>query len=205
MILKELDPFRGNPAEVASRIEADKLAYYLRRYFRRSREVDVLNGVRVLSGSSMAEVDHLLLHGHGMLVLLRESSQGGLKIDLEGQWFRGGGDRWTPMASPITHAYVQGLLLKSQMDRRVNQRGFFDQIELDVLIVLDDACQMNWPSSGPLAEVCRRDDLYEHVEQRLLKSGSATSRAPPLNESERRTLGEFLCAVHQPLGRAASL
>lgn len=205
MILKELDPFRGSPTEVAARIEADKLAYYLRRYFRRSREVDVLNGVRVLSGSSMAEVDHLLLHGRGMLVLLREPDQGSLKIDLEGQWFRRGGDNWAPIASPITHAYVQGLLLKSQMDRRVSQRGFFDQIELDVLIVLDDVCQMTWPSSGPLAEVCRRDDVYEHVEQRLLQCGSSTPGPPPLNESERRTLGEFLCAVHQPFGRAGPL
>ena len=112
MILKELDPFRGDPAEMAARIEADRLAYYLRRYFRRSREVDVLNGVRVLSGSSMAQVDHLLLHGHGIVVLMRQATQGGLRIDQEGQWFRGGGASSTPIASPITHAYVQGLLLK---------------------------------------------------------------------------------------------
>ena len=109
------------------------------------------------------------------------------------------------MASPITHAYVQGLLLKSQMDRRVSQRGFFDQIELDVLIVLDDACQMTWPSSGPLAEVCRRDDVYEHVEQRLVQWRGTVSRSPPLNQPERRILGEFLCAVHQPLSRAGPL
>lgn len=200
MILKELDPFGGNRAEMAARIEADKLAYYLRRYFRRSREVDVLNGVRVLSGRSMAQVDHLLLHGHGILVLLRETTRGGLRIDQEGQWFRGGAAGWTPIASPITHAYVQGLLLKSQMDRRVHQRGFFDQIELDVLVVLDDACALVWPMSGPLAEVCRREDVYAHIELRLLHCRSAITRAPPLNELERRTLGEFLCAVHQPLG-----
>ena len=205
MILKELDPFRGDPAEMAARIEADRLAYYLRRYFRRSREVDVLNGVRVLSGSSMAQVDHLLLHGHGIVVLMRQATRGGLRIDQEGRWFRGGGASSTPIASPITHAYVQGLLLKSQMDRRVHQRGFFDQIELDVLVVLDDACELIWPMSGPLAEVCRREDVYEHIELRLMQCRSAIARPPPLNELERRTLGEFLCTVHQPLGHAGPL
>ena len=81
----------------------------------------------------------------------------------------------------------------------------FDQIELDVLVVLDDACELIWPMSGPLAEVCRREEVYEHIERRLLQCRSAIARPPPLNELERRTLGEFLCTVHQPLGHAGPL
>ncbi len=202
MILKELDPFDGNPDEVAARMEADKLAYYLRRYFRRSQTVDVLNGVRVVSGSSMAQVDHLVLHEHGMMVLMRETTQGRVRIDLDGQWFRAQAAGWRAMASPITHAYVQALLLKAQMDRRVQQPGFFDQMELDVLVVLDDGCDLEWPSSGPLDEVSRRDDVYDHVERRLLQCQHAATRPGRLNVAERRTLGEFLCVVHQPLTRA---
>lgn len=202
MILKELDPFDGSPGEVSARMESDKLAYYLRRYFRRSTSVDVLNGVRVLSGSSMAQVDHLLLHEYGMMVLLREPTQGRVRIDLDGQWFRARGAGWIAMASPITNAYVQALLLKSQMDRRVQQRGFFDQMELDVLVVLDDGCELEWPGSGPLDEVSRRDDVYEHVERRLSQCQHMATRPGRLNAAERRTLGEFLRATHQPSTRA---
>ncbi|MEO6625206.1 MAG: nuclease-related domain-containing protein [Burkholderiaceae bacterium] len=201
MVLKELDPFGGGPDELADRMEADKLAYYLRRHYRLSNSVDVLNGVRVLSGSSMARVDHLLLHEYGMLVLLREPARGRMRVDLDGQWFREQGDGWTPMASPITHAYVQALLLNSQMDRKGHQRGFFNQMDLDVLIVLDDGCVVNWPTSGPLDEVCMRDDVHDHVERQLTQCLNSATRPGPLNEAKRRTLCEFLCAVHQPLGR----
>lgn len=205
MVLKELDPFGGSAQEVAARLEADKLAYYLRRYYRRSHAVDVLNGVRIQSGSSMAQVDHVLLHEYGMMVLLRQPAQGRMRVDLDGQWFREQADDWRPMASPITHAYVQALLLRSQMDRKVHQRGFFDQMDLDVLVVLEDGCELEWPTSGPSEEVCERDQVYEHVERQLTQYRNRATRSGPLNEAERRTLGEFLCAMHRPLGRAGRI
>lgn len=58
MILKELDPFLGgSPHALAARIAADRMAYYLRRYYRHSVEVDVLNGLRVRSGGSVSRVE----------------------------------------------------------------------------------------------------------------------------------------------------
>ena len=87
MILKELDPFHGGDERaMAVRISADRLAYYLRRFYRRSTEVDVLNGLRIRSGGSMARIDHLLLHAHGMLVIEREDVGGPVRIDDDGQW-----------------------------------------------------------------------------------------------------------------------
>lgn len=204
MILKELDPFRGGPAEVAGRIAADKLAYQLRRHYRRSHEVDVLNGVKVHAGPAVAEIDHLLLHGHGLVAVMRESGRDRIRVDDEGRWFRASDGGWQPMGSPITHAYVQALLLKSLMDRRVNQRGFFDQIEIDVLVVLDDDCVLEGEHADGLAEVCRRDEVHDRIEERLAQCVRSARRPPPLNEAERRTLGEFINVVHQrgdrPLG-----
>ena len=85
MILKELDPFHGGDEQAfAARISADRMAYYLRRYFRRSSTVDVLNGLRIRSGGSMARIDHLLLHAHGMLVIEREDVGGRVQIDDDG-------------------------------------------------------------------------------------------------------------------------
>lgn len=199
MILKELDPFRGGPAEVADRIAADKLAYHLRRHFRRSSEVDVLHGVRVQAGQSMAEIDHLVLHGYGLVAVLRERAGGRLRVDDEGRWFHAAPGRgWMAIPSPITHAYVQALLLKSLLDRRVRQRGFFDQLEIDVLVVLDDDCVLEGEHVAVLAEVCRREAVGARVEERVAQCLRNAHRPPLLTESERRTLGEFLLVVHQP-------
>lgn len=202
MILKELDPFRGGPAELADRMAADKLAYHLRRHFRRSQDVDVLHGVRVRSGPSMAEMDHLVLHGHGLVAVLRDRHAGRLRVDDEGRWLHGGAQGWEPITSPITHAYVQALLLKSLMDRRVQQRGYFDQIEIDVLVVLDDDCELEGDHVEVLAEVCRREQVGDRIEERRLQCARNARRPAPLSETERRTLAEFIQVVHQPAAAA---
>jgi hypothetical protein len=119
MILKELDPFRGSEADVAARLQADRMAYYLRRHFRRSTEVDVLNGLRIPSGDVIASVDHLLLHAFGLVLVAREPLSGAVRIDDEGRWTRWQKGQLVDVGSPITRAYVQLLLLKSALDRRV--------------------------------------------------------------------------------------
>ncbi|MCB2007264.1 MAG: NERD domain-containing protein, partial [Rhodoferax sp.] len=156
MILKELDPFHGGDEQAfAARISADRMAYYLRRYYRRSDTVDVLNGLRIRSGGSMARIDHLLLHAHGMLVIEREDISGRVLIDDDGNWTSvDDGGRELVLGSPITRAYVQALLLKAFLDKRVRQKGFFDNLELDVLVVVADDAQIEWPQTGQLVEVC---------------------------------------------------
>lgn len=198
MILKELDPFLGGGERaLAARVSADRMAYYLRRFFRRSTEVDVLNGLRLRSGRSMARVDHLLLHAHGMLVVEREDTDGQVLIDDDGLWMQWNvGQQPVAMGSPITRAYVQALLLKSFLDRRVRQKGFFDKVELDVLVVVSDDCAIEWPPTGRLLEVCRRDEVFERVDRRLQQCREKAAGPGPLPPGERLILGEFLCKSH---------
>lgn len=199
MILKELDPFHGGDEQAfAARISADRMAYYLRRYYRYSTTVDVLNGLRIRSGGSMARIDHLLLHAHGMLVIEREDVGGRVQIDDDGNWTSWADGRPLVLGSPITRAYVQALLLKAFLDKRVRQKGFFDNQELDVLVVVADDCQIDWPQTGPLAEVCNRDAVFDRVTARLEQCRLAARGPGPLTEAERRTLGSFLCLSHWP-------
>ena len=198
MIFKELDPFRGGEAEVPARLVADRMAYYLRRYYRRSLEVDVLHGLRVHSANAFASIDHLLLHAHGMVLIAREAGSDPVRIDGEGRWSQQRPGGTVETGSPITRAYVQGLLLKSFLDRRVQQRGFFDQLELDVLVVLQDEVAITWLDTGPLTEVCKREEVFERVTRRLAQC-QEPGRAPgPLTPRERQLLADFLCRSHRP-------
>lgn len=199
MILKELDPFHGGDEQAfAARISADRMAYYLRRYYRRSDSVDVLNGLRVRSGGTMARIDHLLLHAHGMLVIEREDISGRVQIDDDGNWTSWLDGRSQVLGSPITRAYVQALLLKAFLDKRVRQKGFFDNLELDVLVVVADDTEIEWPQTGRLIEVCNRDAVYDRVTQRFEQCRLGARGPGPLTEAERRTLGSFLCLSHWP-------
>ena len=199
MILKELDPFHGGDEQAfAARISADRMAYYLRRYYRRSGTVDVLNGLRIRSGGTMARIDHLLLHAHGMMVIEREDIGGRVQIDDDGNWTSLMDGRPLVLGSPITRAYVQALLLKAFLDKRVRQKGFFDNLELDVLVVVADDAEIEWPKTGRLVEVCNRDAVYDRVTLRFDQCRLAARGPGPLTEAERRTLGSFLCLSHWP-------
>lgn len=199
MILKELDPFHGGDDRAfAARISADRMAYYLRRHYRRSLEVDVINGLRIRSGGTLARIDHLLLHADGMLVIEREDADGPIQIDEGGQWTTWEQGQRQDLGSPITRAYVQALLLKAFLDRRVRQKGFFDGLELDVLVVVSDDCEIRWPESGRLAEVCSREAVQDRVSRRMAQCRTAAHGPGSLTPVERRTLGWFLRSAHWP-------
>ena len=205
MILKELDPFHGRSQdEIAGRIAQDRMAYHLRRFFGKSEEIDVLNYLRVGSGSVVAHVDHLLLHPYGLLVVERESLSGRVQIKDDGQWIRWRNGEPGEMRSPITRAYLRALSLKAFLDKNVKQKGFFDGVELDILVAVPDTGSIEWPAMGPLAEVCNADQVHERVNQRVAQCRRMAVASGVLNAAERRRLGEFLRSLHRPLTKSAS-
>jgi hypothetical protein len=202
MVLKELDLFAGRtPDEIAGRIAQDRMAYQLRRFFGKSTDVDVLNYLRVGSGNGVAHVDHLLLHPFGLIVLERENLVDRVHIQDDGQWMRVRNGESTEMRSPITRAYLRALSLKAFLDKNVRQKGFFDRVELDVLVAVPDTNAIQWPTMGPLVEVCTGDQIEERVLQRIAQCRRAATGPGILTRSERRRLGEFLCALHRPIGK----
>ena len=200
MVLKEPDPLDVRSQEdLDARVPADRMVYYLRNHFRRSAEVDVLHGLRLRCGHSVARIDHLLLHAHGIVVVQRSDAVGQLQVNSDGQWSRLEAPEPAVLSSPVTHAYIQALLLKDFLDRHVRQRGFFDQLGLDVLVVLHDGCAVRWPPEGAMEEVCRREEVFDRVCACIMRSLERQSAEYYLGPSERRTLGRFLNRSHQPL------
>ena len=202
MVLKELDPFYGRTQEeIAGRIAQDRMAYHLRRYFGKSEEIDVLNYLRVGSGTAVAHVDHLVLHPYGLLIVERENLTGRVQIKDDGQWLRVRDGDTTEMRSPITRAYLRALSLKAFLDKNVKQKGFFERVELDILVAVPDTNAIQWPTMGPLAEVCNADQVHERVVQRVMQCRRMASAPGLLTPSERRRLAEFLRSLHRPLAK----
>jgi len=204
MILKELDPFYGrSPEEVSGRIAQDRMAYHLRRFFGKSEEVDVLNYLRVGAGDVVTHVDHLLLHPYGLVVLDRDTLEDRVQINDEGQWIRWRDGKPVEMRSPITRAYLRALSLKAFLDKNVRQKGFFDAVQLDVLVAVPDTSKIQWPTTGPLAEVCNVDLVQDRIAQRVAHCRRTAGAPGVLSASERRRLAAFLCSLHRPLTKAA--
>ena len=113
MIRKELDPYAGSgKLELAGRKAEEQMAFYPRRFFGVSADVDVLNYLRIDLNGEVAQMDHLVLHPFGLLIVESKSVSDGVQITDDGQWMRWFNRQPSGMASPITQAQLQGKLLK---------------------------------------------------------------------------------------------
>jgi len=203
MILKELDLFSGEDKfQVAGRKAEERMAHYLRRFFGQSAEVDILNYLRIDLAGERAQMDHLVLHRFGFVIVESKSVAGSVQIKDDGQWIRWFNKQPQGMRSPVTQAQMQLMLLKELLERGVNKKGFFDQVQMDVMVAISDSGTIQWPATGVLPEVCKADQIPARIDKRLRELGG--SRREMLTPQHRRVIADFLCKVHKPLARDAS-
>lgn len=200
MILKELDPFdRQGKIEVAGRKAEEQMAFYLRRFFGASVDVDVLNYLRIDLEGEVAQMDHLILHPYGLLIVESKSVSDSVQITEDGQWKRWFNRKPSGMPSPITQAKMQAFLLKELLEKTVKQKGFFDQVRLDVLVAISDGGTIQWPASGALPEVCKADQVPDKINQHVDQFRRVRNEPEILTTKYRRSIADFLLRVHKPL------
>jgi hypothetical protein len=198
LIYKDLDPFSGSDKfAVAGRRAEEQMVHYLKRFFGSSQDVDVLNYLRIDLAGEVAQMDHLVLHPYGLTIVESKSVAGSVQIKDDGQWIRWYNKQPQGMRSPVTQAEMQAMLLRELLSRTVKQKGFFDTVDIDVLVAISDAGTIQWPSSGPLPEVCKADQVPDRIEakmQQRQRSGPAV-----LSSEYRRAIAQFLLSIHKPL------
>ncbi len=203
MVYKELDRLDWQDEEAVARRTADEqMPYYLRRFFGDSQDVDVLNQLCVSTGGVTTRVDHLLMHPFGLVVVDSTSVSGRLRVREDGRWICLHHDRKDVIPSPVTQAYAQALSLKAFLEKKVHQKGFFDKLELDVLVAVPDTEAIEWPSRGALVEVCNADEVPRQVSQRVAQYRDMGAGPGLLIAEQRRRLAGFLRIKHKP--RAAA-
>ena len=205
MIRKELDPFDGiGKFELSGRKAEEQMAFYLRRFFGSSADVDVLNYLRIDLNGEVAQMDHLVLHPFGLLIVESKSVSDGVQITDDGQWMRWFNRKPSGMASPITQAQLQGRLLKELLEKAVKQKGFFDQIRIDVLVAISDSGTITWPKSGALPEVCKADQVPDRINNRIEQFRKLRKEPDILTGDRRRLIADFLLKTHKPLVRSTT-
>ena len=180
------------------------MAFYLRRFFGSSADVDVLNYLRVDLNGEVAQMDHLVLHPFGLLIVESKSVSNGVKIADDGQWMRYYNGKPSGMQSPITQAQLQGMLLKELLEKTVKQKGFFDQVRFDALVAISDGGTITWPKSGALPEVCKADQVPDRINKRVEQFRKLRKEPDILTADHRRVIGDFLLKAHKPLERYAT-
>jgi hypothetical protein len=199
MVFKELDAVDWQDQSVVVRRTSDEqMPYYLRRFFGDSNQVDVLNQLCVSTGGVVTRIDHLLLHAHGLVVVDSRSVSGHLQVEEDGRWICLEGSQVRVIRSPVTQAYEQALSLKAFLEKKVRQKGFFERVELDVMVAVPDTDAIQWPASGAQIEVCNADALPRLVSDRIHQYRTLGVGPGLLVPEQRRRLAEFLILKHRP-------
>lgn len=201
MIFKELDPFVAQSKfDRAGRKAEEQMAHYLLRFFSKSESVDVLNGVRIELDGEIAQMDHMVLHPFGILIVESKSVAGSVQIKDDGQWIRwnviNDQKKASGMRSPITQAQMQSALLKDLLTERVKNKAALDNVRFDVIVAISDNGTIQWPSTGPLAEVCKADQVPGKIQSQMQ---SLQVVPPVLNAENRKRIADFLVKMHKSL------
>jgi hypothetical protein len=230
MIIKERDERKAaDRFEQAGEQAERQLAFYLARQFGPNEpSVFVLHDLRIpaqgVSGidNDAVQVDHLLVHKHGLIIIESKSVTTKVRVNEHGEWQRLWDGAWRGMPSPIAQARRQGealraLLHASREGLRERKalglvQGGFRHCPIEIIVAISDGgiVESQGPTRPP--EVVKADAAAEEARRIIDRHraggsmiGVITGRAEPgqgdyvLTPTEMQRVCGFLVSRHQPV------
>ena len=216
MIVKDLDPFSGTgKAQLAGRNAEAQMSFYLKRAFGDDAQVRVFNGVRLESNGDAAQIDHLLFHRYGFILVESKSVTGKVAVNDHGEWVRVYGSKRTGMPSPTLQAERQADFLRrylerhteSLLEKRLGLQTTFKAMEMDCLVAISDQGIIQRPKQLELPEVFKADQVAARIAELIkgynrangLFGLSFNNLGRAFSDAEMARITAFLRAHHRPL------
>lgn len=211
MIVKEnLNPVPQDKFEKAGYDAERKVAYYLKMAFGDDSKLFILHDLRVVFEDGItAQMDHLIIHEHGLIIVESKSVAGKLQVQDDGQWVRwyskkAGKDSSIGMENPIKQASRQGQTLKKVLLSGASNdatRKAIQDLPVDVLVTFSTTNGGVFIAKNRqlYPEVCPADVVDEHVNRIVsVRTKNAKPQDFSLSESHRTKLAEHLIKIHKP-------
>ena len=189
MIVKDKDAISNPTKNEAKGDAAEKqMAFYLESYFGESKDVFVFNDLRICRNDKCRQMDHLIVHQYGFVIIESKSVYGSISVNEHLQFERPS----TGIGSPIEQARRQGILLRSFLaDHKqellgktfgLMQAGFKNR-PIDIIVAISD--------NGKIRRVGRKIEIPE-----LMKADQVPMAVQQLIAAYRKgnalPLGEIL-------------
>lgn len=113
-------PFKRHPPDDKfgrAGYEAEKqMAFYLKRGFADASDIFVYNDLRFVRNAEVSQIDHLVLHRYGFVLVESKSVTGTMDVNKQLEFVRTYGRNRTGMKSPITQVNMQAELLQKLLN-----------------------------------------------------------------------------------------
>ncbi|MBL9119760.1 MAG: NERD domain-containing protein [Phycisphaerae bacterium] len=191
MFLKPPDPIASHSPRTAAGAQAERdMAFYLRRAFGDHRpDVFVINDLRLLLDEEVAQIDHLVIHRHGMVLIESKSVSGEIRIDARKQFVRVTRDgRSQGMPSPVLQAsrqadHLRRLLQAHAADLRERKilgmfQGGFGGCPMEIRVAISDGGIIRGAEHAP--QVMKADAITAEIDKRLAAHVRGSNLLNPL-------------------------
>jgi hypothetical protein len=178
MIVKELDAFIPQDKFAKAGKEAEQqMSFYLRRAFADNKNIYIFNDLRLEYEDDAAQIDHLIVHQYGMIIIESKSVSSRVEINEQQEWTRWFNNIAQGMSSPIIQAREQGVFLKKYLNRHaevllgkiLGMQSRFRGMPIDTLVAISDSGIINRPKTMSLDEVCKADQICDRVRSHYSK------------------------------------
>ena len=219
MIVKELDPFASNDRlEKAGRKAEEQMTFHLRRAFGEDPAFLVINGLRLERDGDAAQIDHLVIHQHAVVIIESKSVTSQVRINERGEWTRWFGGSASGMQSPILQGRRQAEFLERYLKAHAEVLGK-KEVSVKVRVAISDQGIIERPKDLDLDQVCKADQIPGNIVDTIrdLKMAHAMPGAltavlgklargsigVALTLDEMARLSAFLLEHHRPLVQRA--
>jgi hypothetical protein len=215
MILKDVDEQATLDKYQKAGLSAEKqMAFYLKRAFGNEENVLVINSLRLEKLDDAAQIDQLILHEYGMIIIESKSVSTKVAVNEYGEWARLVDRKAQGMPSPVKQAQRQAEFLKKYLTpftdvllkKIVGIQLKFDKMPIDLIVAISDQGIINRPKkhSDELDYVRKADQVVDKVKEVLAKYRKeeallSLSLGPYyLGTKARKNTSRFLLKRHKP-------
>lgn len=199
----------------AGQVAEKQMAFYLRRVYGNDQNLRIFHDLRLEKDNEAAQIDHLILHQYGFIIVESKSVTTQIQVNEYGEWIRWFNNTPKGMPSPILQALRQGDFLKEYLEAHaevllekfLGSQTHFGRMHLDILVAISDSGIINRPQNLALDEVCKADQVPQKIQAVFEKRRQENSlsnfnfRQPGdfFSEDELSKITEFLLRHHKPL------
>ena len=217
MIVKELDPFTSTDRmEKAGRKAEEQMAFYLRRAFGEDPAFLIFNGLRLERDGDAAQIDHLVIHQHAVVIIESKSVTSQVRINERGEWSRWYGGSSRGIASPILQGDRQAEFVESYLKVYPEVLGK-KELAITVRVAISDQGTINRPKGIEPYAVCKADQIPDNLIE-TIRAGKLVHAMPggltamlgklaktvvgnALTPDAMARLSAFLLEHHRPLAQ----
>ena len=213
MILKEKQLTNSQDPKIRAGEDAEKqMAFYLQRAFGKAKYFFVLNDLRIVHDSDVAQIDHLVVSRFGLCIIESKSVHGTIIINKQKEWSRTYNNKPEGMRSPVLQAEEQGKVLKELLRANTEQllskmlgaiQKGFGYCPVNIFIAISDNGIID--RKTVIKELFKADQISKAIDDKLKELKKASSLLSfsidtgwCMSEKEAEVVAQFLLRQHQP-------